>query len=65
MEIIPPKDGSSKLKYLLYLLIIALIAVYTAISCTSLRYGSKVCDKDGNCSVEWYDSTVVSKPSSY
>lgn len=65
MEITPPKDSSSKWKYILYLLIIALIAIYTAISCTSLRYGSKTCDGNGNCSVNWYDSTVISKPSNY
>lgn len=61
MEVTPPKDGASKWKSLLYLFIIALLAIYASISCSSLRYGSKVCDKDGNCSIQWYDSTIIHK----
>lgn len=43
---------------------LALVMAVTT-SCSSVRYGSHSCGPDGSCSTQWYDSTVISKPSKF
>lgn len=57
----PPSESSSKLKIALYVLIVALIAIYAFVSCSSLRHIYHHCDSDNGCTTYVYDSTVISK----
>lgn len=60
-NVTPPPAGSSKLKIAIYVIIVALIAIYAFVSCSSLRRVYHHCDPESGCTTYIYDSTIINK----